>query len=80
MSTLVVKNLPEQLHERLKAQAQQHHRSINKEAIALIEQGLLAPRESAARANASPLPPLVRLPGGPLTAEWIEAAIADGRR
>ncbi|HEY8708894.1 MAG TPA: Arc family DNA-binding protein [Burkholderiaceae bacterium] len=79
MSTLVVKNLPDQLHERLKAQAQQHHRSITKEAIALIEQGLLAPRATASGAEAS-LPPLVRLPGGPLTAEWIEAAIADGRR
>lgn len=79
MSTLVVKNLPDQLHERLKAQAQQHHRSITKEAIALIEQGLLAPRVTASGAEAN-LPPLVRLPGGPLTAEWIEAAIADGRR
>jgi antitoxin FitA len=78
MCTLVVKNLPAQLHERLKAQAQQHHRSITKEAIALIEQGLLAPRASASQAP--PLPPLVRLPGGPLTSEWIEAAIADGRR
>lgn len=80
MSTLVVKNLPEQLHARLKAQAQEHHRSITKEAIALIEQGLLAPRTAASRADAPPLPPLVRLPGGPLTTEWIEAAIADGRR
>lgn len=80
MSTLVVKNLPEQLHERLKAQAHQHHRSITKEAIALIEQGLLAPRASASQGDALALPPLVRLPGGPLTTEWIEAAIADGRR
>jgi plasmid stability protein len=79
MSTLVVKNLPDQLHERLKAQAHQHHRSITKEAIALIEQGLLAPRATASQAGAH-LPPLVRLPGGPLTTEWIEAAIADGRR
>lgn len=80
MSTLVVKNLPEQLHVRLKAQAQQHHRSITKEAIALIEQGLLAPRATGSQADAPPLPPLVCLPGGPLTTEWIEAAIADGRR
>ena len=78
MSTLVVKNLPDQLHERLKVQAQQHHRSITKEAIALIEQGLLAPRLTAAQTDA--LPPLVRLPGGPLTTEWIAAAISDGRR
>ena len=78
MPTLVVKNLPGPLHDRLKAQAQHHHRSITKEAIALLEQGLLAPLASVAQANIA-LPPLVRLPGGPLTAEWIEAAIADGR-
>ncbi len=80
MSTLVVKNLPAQLHERLKEQAQLHHRSITKEAISLIEQGLLAPRAAASPADVQPLPPLVRLPGGPLTMDWIEAAIADGRR
>jgi Arc-like DNA binding domain len=80
VSTLVVKNLPDQLHERLKARARQHHRSITKEAIALIEEGLLAPRATASQTDAPPLPPLVRLPGGALTTDWIEAAIADGRR
>ena len=78
MSTLVVKNLPEQLHERLKVQAQQHHGSTTKEALALIEQGLLALRATAPQAEAL-LPPLVRPPGGPLTNAWIAAAIADGR-
>ena len=76
MPTLVVKNLPEPLHERLKAQAQLHHRSMNKEVIALIEQGILAPPSRAAQ---RPLPPLVRLSTGPVTTEWIEAAIAEGR-
>ena len=79
MATLVVKNLPEQLHERLRTQAQLHHRSVTKEVVALIEQGLLAPRTSAPRGDAQPLPPLVRLPGGPLTNEWIEAAIFEGQ-
>ena len=75
MPTLVVKNLPEPLHERLKAQAQQHHRSITKEAIYLLEQGLLA------KANRVPilLPPPYVLSSGPLTIEQIEAAIEDGR-
>ena len=77
MPTLVVKNLPQPLHERLKAQAQQHHRSMTKEVVALIEQGLLAPR--SALAPVRPLPPLVRLSTGPVTPEWIAAAIADGR-
>ncbi len=77
MPTLVVKNLPEPLHERLKVQAQQHHRSMSKEVIALIEQGVLAP--PASRAPQRPLPPLVRLSTGPVTTEWIEAAITEGR-
>jgi plasmid stability protein len=77
MPTLVVKNLPEPLHARLREQAQAHHRSVTKEVVALIEQGLLAPRPT--RTAARPLPPLVRLSTGPVTAEWIEAAIADGR-
>lgn len=75
MPTLVVKNLPEPLHERLKAQAQQHHRSITKEAIYLLEQGLLA------KVNRAPilLPPPYLLSSGPLTIEQIEASIKDGR-
>ena len=77
MPTLVVKNLPEPLHERLKVQARQHHRSMNKEVIALIEQGILAPPLTSAPLR--PLPPLVRLSTGPVTTEWIEAAIAEGR-
>jgi antitoxin FitA len=75
MPTLVVKNLPEKLHERLKAQAQQHHRSITKEAISLLEQGLLAKPGRVPL----PLPPPFLLAGGPLTIEQIEAAIEDGR-
>ena len=75
MPTLVVKNLPEPLHELLKAQAQQHHRSITKEAISLLERGLLA----APRRTPIKLSPPVRLKSGPVTTEWIEAAIAEGR-
>ena len=77
MPTLVVKNLPEQLHERLKAQAQEHHRSMTKEVIALIEQGLLT---SNAALTKPALPKLRRVGSGPLTTEWIASAIADGRR
>lgn len=79
MPTLVVKNLPEQLHERLRAQAQEHHRSMTKEVIALIEQGLLAPNVAANQAKPA-LPKLRRIKGGALTAEWIASAIADGRK
>ena len=75
MPTLVVKNLPEPLHRLLKTQAQQHHRSITKEAICLLERGLMsAPRRAPIKLS----PPVV-LKGGPVTTAWIEAAIAEGR-
>ena len=75
MSTLVVKNLPDELHERLRERALRNHRSVTKEAIVLLEQGMLA---TAAR-RAIKLPPPIKLKGGPVTTEWIESAIAGGR-
>ena len=80
MPTLVVKNLPEPLHQRLKAQARQHHRSMTKEVVALIEQGLLGPGAAAQPPDLRPLPPPIELPGGPVTSDWIEAAIANGQK
>ena len=71
MPTLVVKNLPQQLHERLKQRAQAHHRSVTKEVIHLIENGVNQPPRAMA-----PLPPAYVLPGGPLTQEEILAAVA----
>lgn len=40
MAGIVIRDLPEELHSRLKQQAARHHRSMNKEAIALLEQAL----------------------------------------
>lgn len=45
MATLVIRNLPEPLHRKLKERAERNHRSLTKEAVALIE---------AAVAGASP--------------------------
>lgn len=42
MPALVIKDLPAELHQRLKAEAAQHHRSMTREAIFLLEQGLRA--------------------------------------
>lgn len=75
MSTLVVKNLPDELHERLRQRAQRNHRSVTKEAIVLLEQGML----TTAMRRPIKLPPPIKLKGGPVTTEWIEAAIAEGR-
>ena len=75
MSTLVVKNLPEALHEQLRERAVRNHRSITKEAIVLLEKGLLmdVPRVRVV------LPTPYRLKTGPITLEQIEAAIDEGR-
>lgn len=75
VSTLVIKNLPEPLHERLKAQAIEHRRSVTQQAIVLLEQGLL---DKPRRAPVLLAPPYA-LKGGPLTIEQIEAAIEDSR-
>jgi len=71
MSALVIKNLPEDLHARLKEQARRHHRSLTKEVVSLIESGLGVQRSEAE------LPPPVKLKGGPATREETEAVIAE---
>ncbi|MBI3693422.1 MAG: Arc family DNA-binding protein [Acidobacteria bacterium] len=38
MATLSLKNVPDKLYERLKKSAAENHRSINREAIACLEQ------------------------------------------
>ena len=75
MSTLVVKNLPDDLHERLRERAQRNHRSVTKEAIVLLNRSCLPP--PCGGRSGCPAP--IKLKGGPATTEWIEAAIAEGR-
>jgi hypothetical protein len=73
MATIIIRDLPEALHERLKDQAKRNHRSLTKEAIALIERHLDQSRPPPE------LPPPLRLKAGPLTIRQIEAGIAKGR-
>jgi plasmid stability protein len=40
MTTLTLKNIPEELHQRLRESAARHHRSLNREIIALLEERL----------------------------------------
>jgi plasmid stability protein len=39
MSSLVIKNLPPEIHRRLKTKAAENHRSMTKQAIDILEQG-----------------------------------------
>lgn len=73
MSTLVLKNLPDDLHARLRQQAERNRRSVTQEAIALIETGIVVPRLPPV------LPPPIKLAGKPVTQRDIEAWIDEGR-
>jgi plasmid stability protein len=40
MPALLIKDVPPTLHEKLKEEAGKHHRSMTKEALCILEQGL----------------------------------------
>ena len=43
MVTVTIKNIPEQVYERIKAQAKINHRSINGEILSILEQAISIP-------------------------------------
>jgi len=47
MPAITLKNIPDEIYERLKASASAHHRSLNMEAVACLEQVLLPTRATA---------------------------------
>jgi plasmid stability protein len=73
MPSILIKNVPAKLHRQLKKQAENHHRSMNREILALLE-------------SAVPLPPPKKVtipvaikPRFPMTSAEREAAINEGR-
>lgn len=56
MASLTIKNIPRELHKRLKKSAEAHRRSINGEVIVLLEEHLMSgpvdPEEFLRRARA----------------------------
>lgn len=71
MPALVIKELPVELHRRLKDEAAQHHRSMTRQAIVILEQGLHRVR---------PIPAFKAYKGSfPLTHEFINSAKREGR-
>lgn len=71
MSAVVVRDLPPALHRRLKQEAERHHRSMNREIIAILEKevGAVQPAE---------LPPPVK-GRVQIDGRWIAQAIRDAR-
>jgi plasmid stability protein len=78
-TTLTLKNIPDEVYERLKLSAEAHRRSMNSEAIVCLETALLgsrlAPAERLARARTL----RAALPKGKFRAKDIDAMKREGR-
>jgi hypothetical protein len=71
VSALLIKSIPPDIHQRLRLQAERHHRSMNREVLAILEENLDAP-------PAAELPPPVR-PLRPVSGEEIVRIIRHMR-
>ena len=72
MAGLVIKDVPAELHRKLKEQAARHHRSMTKEVLAVLERAL----SEADFAKEAPPPFKGRFT---LTDEFIDRARREGR-
>lgn len=79
MATITVKNIPEDLYGRLKAEAAKNHRSINGEVIACIERSLMLQRVPANRIMARARRLQASIGGGLFTLEELDRARREGR-
>jgi plasmid stability protein len=70
MPTLVIRDLSPEIHRLLKEQAQQHHRSVNKEVITILEDSVTPSGQT--------LPPPLK-GAFPLTQDWLDEARRAGR-
>jgi antitoxin FitA len=78
MATLTIKNMPDELYEKIKASAATNRRSINQEAIFLIEQ-VLANNVSGFETTLSEVRVLREQLGIYVTDEEINQAKNEGR-
>ncbi len=74
MPGLLIKDFPPELHRRLKQEATRHHRSMTRQALALLEQALAAPARGAADLLPDPLKPVK-----PVTPRDVVAVIRKSR-
>ena len=74
MPGLLIKDFPPELHRRLKQEAARYHRSMTRQALALLEQALAAPARDAADLLPDPLKPVK-----PVTAGDVVAVIRNSR-
>jgi antitoxin FitA len=82
MPTITLKNVPAKLHARLKAQAKEHKRSLNQEAIVCIELAIRSERPTAETflAQARELRDRISASGvSPSSQKFVRQAIGEGR-
>jgi len=79
MATLTIKNLPNDLHKRLKESAAMHRRSINSETICCLEKVLGVHRVDPKKFLAEVQAMQKRMPYVHLTEEFLRAAKKEGR-
>jgi hypothetical protein len=77
MPSLLIRDIPEKVYKQLRAQAEQHRRSLAKEALVVLEERLSPYDVPKIDWSRFPTVPLRGRPG--LSPEAIRAAIKEGR-
>ncbi|MTI89679.1 MAG: Arc family DNA-binding protein [Balneolaceae bacterium] len=78
MPSITVKNIPEEIYNRVREQAKAHHRSINSEIIACLER-TVKPQQLSSDDILHEARRLLKKVKGNLSSEEIESAINQGR-
>jgi plasmid stability protein len=73
MSALLIRDVPQELHERLRRLAQRNQRSLSAEAVDLLEQALAA-QEAPPRVLPAPF-----VGAFPITDDWLDQVKNAGR-
>ena len=76
MPDLIIRKVPAEMHKQLKRRAARNHRSLTKEALAILESAL---REDPERPTLAAIDRLRVKPRKPITAAFIRRAIRQGR-
>lgn len=78
-TTLTLKNIPDEVYDRLKRSAQTHRRSMNREAIVCLEAALLPGKVSLAERLARARALRRELPHGAFRVRDLDALKREGR-
>ena len=78
MPSITVKNIPKDIYDKVREQASAHHRSINSEIIACLEQ-TVKPKQVSSDDILKEARRLRRKAKGSLSSEEIDSAINEGR-